>query len=290
MSLVRGLVVLGAVGGIDARVALHETVVAETSALAGGAGPALVYLNAATPAGCSEPVVQRALRGLARAGFRVVAPELPGLRTGTITPAALETAVAVIETVAAQAPVRVFGVSTGASLGILAAADERLDGRIARVTAITPFAHLDRIVCLATTGIYPGRWGSYPHTVAPLLASAAERSLIAAAGGDRQAVAPVLENRDVACFAKLWAALPSSIQTTVAALSPAQAAARVRVPVELVSSGCDRYFPLEESETLARTCPQARLSVLAALDHGRPRLSGLPQLLQLTRFAARLAA
>jgi len=290
MSLVRGLVVLGAVGGLNPGVALHETVIAETQALAGGAGPALVYLNAATQEGCREPVVQRALSGFARVGFRIVAPELPGLRTGTITPDAFEATVAVIAAVAAHAPVRVLGVSTGASLGILAAADERLNSRIARVTAVTPFAHLDRIVCLATTGIYPGRRGSYPHTVAPLLVRAVERSLVAAAGGDRQVVAPVLENRDVARFAKLWAALPSSIQAVVAALSPAQAAARVRVPVELVSSACDRYFPLEESETLARTCPQARLTVLAALDHGRPRLSGLPQLLRLTGFAARLAA
>jgi hypothetical protein len=158
------------------------------------------------------------------------------------------------------------------------------------VTAITPFAHLDRILCLATTGIYPGRRGWYPFPVAPLLVRAAERSLVAAAGGDRRAVARVLENRDVASFAKLWAALPSTIQATVAALSPAEAAVRVCVPVELVSSACDRYFPLEEVETLARTCPQARMTVLAALDHGRPRLSSLPQLLRLTGFAARLAA
>src|SRR5919197_1250711 len=47
--------------------------------------PAIVFVNGATERGHLHPDVQRLARGLARAGFLVVVPELPGLRRGQIT-------------------------------------------------------------------------------------------------------------------------------------------------------------------------------------------------------------
>jgi hypothetical protein len=44
--------------------------------------PAIVFVNGATRDGRHHPQVQRLARGLARAGFLAVVPDLPGLRAG----------------------------------------------------------------------------------------------------------------------------------------------------------------------------------------------------------------
>ena len=54
----------------------------------------IVFLNGGTHLGCDHPAVQRLARGMGRAGCRVVAPELPGLRAGELTPATLDVVVA----------------------------------------------------------------------------------------------------------------------------------------------------------------------------------------------------
>src|SRR5919198_30818 len=52
-----------------------------------GPWPAIVFVNGATRLGRHHPKVQRLAHGLARVGFLVVVPDLPGLRLGEITPA-----------------------------------------------------------------------------------------------------------------------------------------------------------------------------------------------------------
>src|ERR671922_274975 len=71
---------------------VEETVVAgaPSTVVRPGGGrrwPAIVFVNGATRDGRHHPQVQRLARGLARAGFLVVVPDLPGLRLGEITPA-----------------------------------------------------------------------------------------------------------------------------------------------------------------------------------------------------------
>ena len=63
----------------------------------GGSGPwpAWVFINGAHPERRREPVVTRLSSGLARAGFIVFVPDLPGLGEGTITARTLESACAV---------------------------------------------------------------------------------------------------------------------------------------------------------------------------------------------------
>jgi len=56
-----------------------------------GAGPVVVFANAATPRGIEEPAVARLLGGLATAGFVAIAPELPHVRAGEVTPATVDT-------------------------------------------------------------------------------------------------------------------------------------------------------------------------------------------------------
>src|SRR5262249_21699982 len=86
----------------------------------------IVFLNGGTRLGCHHPAVQRLAAGIGRAGYRAVVPELPGLRQGTLTPATLDDVVTVASDVAERMPVALFGVSAGASLALLAAADPSL--------------------------------------------------------------------------------------------------------------------------------------------------------------------
>ena len=84
----------------------------------------LVFLNGATPHGCDDPAVRALVPALARAGYLVVAPELPGLREGVVGEAAVGAAAAVIRCAGArEGQVAVLGVSAGASLALLAAAE-----------------------------------------------------------------------------------------------------------------------------------------------------------------------
>jgi putative flippase GtrA/acetyl esterase/lipase len=205
---------------------------------AGKACGTIVFLNGGTALGCEHPAAQRLIRGMGRAGCCVVAPELPGLKDAQLTPATLDAAVAT----AAAAPgerLVLFGVSAGASLALLAAADPKLGGRVASVVAIAPWGELEDIVGLARTGLYDGQ----PHATTPLVRQFVEASLRAA----------------------------PDIEAAFERLSPLRVADRIVVPVELAAAADDGYFPLAEAQKLAAGLPNARLTVTSLLDHVRLR-------------------
>lgn len=230
-----------------------------------GSGPVVVYANAATPLGVDEPAVGRLLGGLARAGFVAIAPELPCVRRGEVTPTTIDALVSVAT--ASGRRVALIGASTGAGLVILAAGDPRLASRVTAVAAIAPFASLREILRLATTGHYRGR----PFEAAPLVAVAAALSLAASAPDD-PAVPAVLANRDPDAFDDLFAGLAPATRALVEALSPAARIGDVEAPIELLADPDDRFFPLEESLALARAGRDARLTITPALTHVCPTL------------------
>jgi putative flippase GtrA/pimeloyl-ACP methyl ester carboxylesterase len=249
----------------------------------------IIFLNGGTRLGCNHPAVQRLVRGMGRAGCLVVAPELPGLKDGELTPATLDAAVQAATAAATTAPtgqIVLFGVSAGASLALLAAADPALEGRVSKVVAIAPWAELDPIVRLATTGFYDDA----PRETTPLVQNFVASSLRAAAKPehDSHAVDELLANRDPQRFDALRAALPIEIDAVLEQLSPLRVADRLEVSVELVSAADDGYFPLAEAEKLAAALPHARLTVTSLLDHVRLRPSArVRDLVRFTRFTAR---
>jgi len=250
----------------------------------GGSGPAVVYANAATARGIDEPAVGRFLAGLARVGFVAIAPELPTVRDGEVTPATIDALVAVAH--AAGPHVSLVGASTGAGLAILAAGDSGLAHRVDSVLAIAPYASLERILRLATTGYY----GDRPFDAAPLVARATVRSLLACAPGD-PAVPALVQNRDPERFDALYAALDPSTRELVEEVSPASRIARVSAPVELLADPSDAFFPVEEARALARAGGDVRLTVTPALEHVRPRLRpGLVQVAAALERTLRRAA
>jgi putative flippase GtrA/acetyl esterase/lipase len=247
----------------------------------------IVFLNGGTRLGCNHPAVQRLVRGMGRAGCLVVAPELPGLKDGELTPATLDAAVEAAAAAAATAPtgqIVLVGVSAGASLALLAAADPALEGRVSKVVAIAPWAELEAIVRMATTGFYDGA----PRETTPLVRHFVASSLRAAAGPDCRAVDDLLANRDPQHFDALRADLPTEIDAVLEQLSPLGAAGRLDMSVELVSAADDGYFPLAEAEKLAAVLPHARLTVTSLLDHVRLRPSArMRDIVRFTRFTAR---
>jgi acetyl esterase/lipase len=229
-----------------------------------GDGPVVVYANAATPNGIDEPAVGRLLGGFASAGFVAIAPELPHVRRGEVTPDTVDALVGVASTSGRR--VALVGASTGAGLVILAAADPRVAERVSAVVSIAPFASLREILRIGTTGHYRGE----PFAAAPLVGAAAARSLAASAPDDL-AVPALLENRDPASFDHLYAALAPSTRALMEELSPLTRVADVLAPLEILSSPDDPFFPLDESLALAAAGRDVRLTVTPALEHVRPR-------------------
>ena len=288
----------------------------------GGPGPwpAWLFVNGAHPERRAEPVVTRLSRGLARAGYIVFVPDVPGLGEGTITSRTLESTFAVADAAAASPEVlgrrvALIGASTGAGLALVTAARPDAARIVSVLAAVAPFADLERMVCLATTRAYSenGRFESYEVTALhrtvvarSLLAAiphAAERERLLASvaeaeregrdpiellpqdveSAEARAIVGVLANEQPERFAELYGALPRPLLELLTRLSPVGVGANIVAPVELVVPPSDVYFPMGEAQALANALPNVQLTVTATLDHTRPRLS-LAHFRSLVRF------
>jgi dienelactone hydrolase len=271
-----------------------------------GPRPVLVIVNGATELGRGHPTLQRLARGLARAGYVVLIPDLPGLAQGELTEATVRATVDVAR--AAGDRVGLVGVSVGTSLALLAAEDPTLTGRVSVVGGTAPYSDLTNLVRLATTGYYRDGNLLVPFETDPFLAVAVARSLAAAlpAGPERDAVraqvnmlddnaadplAPMralpreglapavrtvvelLANQDPRRFDELYAAVPADLRAIVARLSPLTGAADLTTRVELATAPRDEYVPLAEPQALVRAAPNARLAVTRTLKHAIPQAS-----------------
>jgi pimeloyl-ACP methyl ester carboxylesterase len=299
----------------EARVAGQETTIARPGS--GGRAPAVVFVNGATEQGHLHPDVQRLARGLARAGFTVVVPELPGLRRGEITLRTLSTLVAIAQATAAGASDRkvgFVGVSVGASLALAAAEEAALEGRVSAIAGIAPYADLREVARIATTGTGYDPDDFVQLAVARSLAASLpaprdRRRLVALfapipnerdhplagltlprrVGPAGDALLRLLRNDDPTAFDELWAGLPRSVRDAAARLSPLSRARRLQMPVELASSPRDDYFPVSESRSLARVAPDLRVTVTESLSHAlpEPSLHGVGAALSFNGFVVR---
>ena len=274
--------------------------------------PALVFVNGATPDGRTHPMVLRLSLALARSGQLVFIPDLPGIAGGELSPATLGAAIAYVRAAADSAESRqsrigLAGVSVGASLALLTAAEPGLAERVSVVACVAPYTDMANVMLLATTGTYRSGqrfepyavpaylWVGLARSVTAILPPSPEiealtaelRSVDPAAadpaatfrdrsfhelGDEPAAVLALLTNRDPEQFDSLYAGLPAHVKATVTALSPLHAAPGLRAPVEIVTAPRDRYFPVAESRALVVATPRARLTVTSLLAHATPRL------------------
>jgi pimeloyl-ACP methyl ester carboxylesterase len=286
-----------------------------TIARPGGDGPwpAVVFLNGATRRGRFHPDVRAVARGLARAGYVAFVPDLPGVRLGEITIRTLRAAVAAVREAQDHPDVddgrtALYGVSTGASLGLLVAETPGVGQRVSIVAGIAPYTDLRDVIRLATTSYHSVGGRVHRYDAEPFVALVAARSLVAALppGRDRRlllyALRPVddedadplavlrqpwtarlgrrardlvelLLNNDPERFDRLYGRLPRAARADLERLSPISNARALRAPVELASAPHDKYFPVSESRELARVAPDVRITVTSTLAHAIPEPS-----------------
>jgi len=280
---------------------------------AGGPWPGVVVLPGLVPLGREDPQVVTLSRSLADLGLAVYVPDLPGLKDGRMTGAALTACALDVRWFAGsryvQGPgVALLGVCVGASLAILTAAEGSPPVRA--VIALDPYASMRDLVQAATTGEAPGPGGALePFTMDPWAVAALARgaaytvadpasraTLLQAIGGETSAdpLAPLrdaawpahlspaaaawwrlLANRSPKAFDGLYQALPSGVRDELDALSPVRRVAAVRVPVLVLDPAVDTAYPPTEGRWLARGNPgRVELTVSPLVDHVTPDLEG----------------
>jgi pimeloyl-ACP methyl ester carboxylesterase len=268
-------------------------------------------VNGATRRGRHHPNVQRLARGLARAGFLVAVPDLPGLPLGEITDRTVAATASVARAIAARSDVEdqrltLVGVSVGTTLALLAAERPLLAGRVRLVAGFAPFTNLRKVIRLATTGLYAEGGRLVPYDADPYVLLAVARSLTAALrgedgqrlltaleavddeaddplavlrtpppglGAEARAVVALLTNEDPARFDALYAALSRRLRSGIRRLSPLFGAERLEARVDLASAPDDKYFPPAESRALAARAPDASVTVTRTLSHAVPEPS-----------------
>jgi alpha-beta hydrolase superfamily lysophospholipase len=246
------------------------------------ARPAIVFITGADKRGRKHPQVVDLARSLARAGFVVYLPDLPGLKELRLA-ATADQAAATMLVAAAERPesaggkVTLASISAGASLALVAAGQPEAAPRVRAVAGIAPFADLENMLLLAITGKYIAADGELaPYETGDLMRTTVERSLRELVGDEPLAqrfVDELLERRDPEQVQALYDALDPSVRDAVQRLSPVSVASQITAPVRLASPPRDPYFPTSESERIVSEVADGELVVTTALDHAIPRFS-----------------
>jgi pimeloyl-ACP methyl ester carboxylesterase len=292
-----------------------------------GPWPAILFVNGTVPEGRAYPEVQNLARGLARAGYLVVVPDLPGLTTDEITGETVSSTAEVARAVADRPDARdgrvgLIGVSTGATLSLLAAQDPAVSERVSVVAGVAPYTDIRIVLSIATTDYYREGGEYVPYDAEPFLSYVIAKSLIAAlpSGEDRdelraeleevdrldsnpladlrdrptgdlspeaRSVVELLANTDPGRFDELYAALSPEIRAGMEELSPLAGDERITAPVELVSGDRDKYFPVSRSFALDRIAVDHRVTVSEAIDHSEVGFSDIPAFARLDGFVVR---
>jgi pimeloyl-ACP methyl ester carboxylesterase len=234
-----------------------------------GGSPPLVLVHGYAPAGKDDPRVREAAALLARMGFEVAVPTIPGLTRGRLRPDDVRV---VIATLAARpAPTVVVGVSVGAGPALLAAADPSVRDRVRTALSLGGYASAGELLRFFLTGEYAwnglrGRVVHDPAVVRGLLEANADLLDTNA----REALA------DPARAAAALAAPPPRIADLLARLSPEQVVRAMPARLILVHGVDDPAVPYTESLRLAAARPErTRLVLVHVLEHVEAASGGL---------------
>jgi pimeloyl-ACP methyl ester carboxylesterase len=221
-------------------------------------GMPLVLVHGYAPAGKDEPRVQEAAALLARAGFDVAVPTIPGLTRGRLRP---DDAQPVLATLAARPePTVIVAVSVGAGPALLAAADPAVRDRARVVLSLGGYASARELLRFFLTGEYAwkdirGRVVHDPAVVRWFVEANAD--LLDSSARDALA--------DPARAADLLEAPPPRVADLLARLSPVRVAPEIRARLVLVHGVDDRAVPYTESLRLAAARPEETRVVLVHL-------------------------
>lgn len=225
----------------------------------------LVLIHGVTPEGKDDPRARQAADLLARAGFDVAVPTVPGVAMGRLRPGDVEPVVATIAAAATDQPVTVIGVSIGAGPALLAAADPRVRERVAAVVSLGGYASARELLRFFLTGEYA--WGAVrgriqhdPEIVRAFLAANAElidpETLRRLAAGEPGAAETFLAHP------------PTDARELLDALSPERVAREIRARLILVHGRGDRAVPHTESLRLQAARPErTTLALVGVVGH-----------------------
>lgn len=223
-------------------------------------GRPLVLVHGFAPLGKNDPRVREAAALLARAGFDVAVPTIPGLTGGRLGPEDAEPVVGALA--ARDAKTVVVGVSVGAGPAFLAAADPRVRDRVSAVLSFGGYASAREVLRFWLTGAYAyaGVQGRVEHD--PELVWAFVR-----ANADRlePASRAILEAADREALGRLLDAPPPDLQRYLDALSPLRVAPAIGARLFLVHGRADRAVPYTETLRLAAARPDRTTLVLVGL-------------------------
>jgi pimeloyl-ACP methyl ester carboxylesterase len=218
----------------------------------------LVLVHGYSPEGKDEPRVQHAAELLARAGFDVAVPTIPGLTRGRLRPEDVEPVVATLA--ARAAPTAMIAVSVGSGPALLAAADPRVRDRVSVVLSLGGYASAPEVLRFFLTGDYG--WGNVrghvthpPEVVRAFVEANAD--LLDPAARD------VLG--DPARAAAALAHPPPAVAELLARLSPERVVRQIPARLVLVHGVDDPAVPYTESLRLAAARPERTKLVLVHL-------------------------
>lgn len=262
--------------------------------------PGLVLVHGLAPEGKDDPRLRQAAQLLARTGFRVAVPTIPGLTRLRLRPEDAEPVVAAIQALAREHPssrITVFGVSVGAGPALLAAADSRVVDRVGAVLSLGGYASAVELLRYFLTGAYAydvvaGRVPPQPHAARlflranlDLLKNAEDRRLLETwladprrtpargLSAEGRAVVRLVENRDPAQLDRLVQALPDRLRELLVRLSPERVVPHISARLFVLHGRRDPAVPFTESLRLAdaaRGQPGVRLVVVEVLAHVEP--------------------
>ena len=224
------------------------------------AGTPLVLVHGFSPDGKDDPRVRDAAALLARAGFDVVVPTIPGLARGRLGSEDVEPVIAALA--ARATPTAVVGVSVGAGPALLAAADPRVRERVSVVLSLGGYASASEVVRFWLTGAYEyaglrGRVDHDPELVRMFVRANADRL--------DPTSRSLLEAVDPDAARRLLAAPPPGLQRYLDDLSPLRVARDIRARLVLVHGRGDRAVPFTESVRLAAARPDRTTLVLVGV-------------------------
>jgi pimeloyl-ACP methyl ester carboxylesterase len=260
--------------------------------------PAVVMVPGGTPEGKDDPRVVRVARSLAEAGRLVFVPQLE-LRHRTFVWSDVEGLVRTVLGIARWPEalgVGMAGFSYGGSLGLVAAEDPRISGRLDFVATFGSYYELLAVLQGVSTGattvedeVIP--WETVPEAheilvdAAVSLAEPADRSSLrsALATGEAHGLSPsaralfdLVRNRDPLRTGDLATRLSGSVRATLSKFSPSTRIARLRAPLLLMQSVHDPATPPTEAIRLHRSVPGSKLIILRTFRHVDPPESGTP--------------
>lgn len=254
-----------------------------------GAGPGILIVPGATPAGLDDTRVDVVARSLARAGRTVFVPELD-LYDEQFTPADLDRIVEGTLGLAESTGdrVTVAGFSYGGSFALVAAADPRMDGHVSRVATLGAYYDLVGVIQAITSGgsLVGDRfipWDGHPRAkqiltdrTVELLPPEAQQAVRAALAGqvDPGAMSPearslyeILSNDDPALTGELAMRLPAELRSLIENFSPSRFAHRIDVPVLAMHSIDDPVVPYGEVVRLGEAMPGADTLTVEVFQH-----------------------